>query len=142
LTVTSAKPNLPRAFSDKDWLERDWLPSGKTEYNLSILVKKIAVQPTKYKPVSLDPVELEVLRLKRAVVPLDVREDGREAKVTATIEFRGKALTLSVTQGDCDVGQIAWRLSKFHYSRYGKAGLRILSPPKPGKLCYCTLDNP
>jgi len=133
---------LPEAISQKDRLERDWRPHGHSEYNLSIHVKKITVQPSKYKPVSLDPVELDILRLKRAVVPMDVKEDSKDAKITAIIEFRGKALTLSLTEGDCDVGQVAWRLSKFHYSRYGKAGLRILSPLKAGRLCDCTLENP
>ena len=73
---------------------------------------------------------------------IDVKEDTKVAQIAAIIEFRGKGLTLSVTDGDCDVGQVAWRVSKFHYSRYRKAGLRILSPPHAKKLCDCTLDNP
>ncbi|SRR6266487_3712574 len=139
-SVTSAQ--LPQAFSDKDWAEREYLPLGRSEYILSINVKKITVQPNKYKPLSLDPVELEILRLKRAVVSMDVEEDSKEAKVAAVVEFRGKGLTLSVTEGDCDVGQVVWRLSKFHLSRYGRSGVRILSPPHARKLCDCTLENP
>jgi hypothetical protein len=133
---------MPHSFSEEDYVERDFLPYGRSEYILSVDVKKITVQPNKYKPLSLDPVELEVLRLKRAVVSMDIKEDSKEAKVTAVIEFRGKGLTLSLGEGDCDVGQLAWRLSKFHYSRYGKTGLRILSPPHATKLCDCTLENP
>lgn len=73
---------------------------------------------------------------------METQEDSKNARVTAVIEFRGKALTLALTDGDCNVGQLAWRLSKFHFSRYRKQGLRILSPPGTEKLCDCTLDNP
>jgi len=132
---------LPLPLPTKDWVERDYLPHERAEYNVSIYVRKITVQPSKYKPVSLDPVELEVLRLKRAVVSIDVKEDSKESQITAVIEFRGKGLTLSRIKGDCDVGQMAWRLSKYHFSRYGKAGFRIHSPPNSRELCDCTLEN-
>jgi hypothetical protein len=136
-------PRMPQAFSDKDLLERDWLPNDRTEYNLSVYVRRITVQPSKYKPVkNLEPVELEILQLKRAVVSIETKEDSKEAQITAIIEFRGKGLTLSRTNGDCDVAQLAWRLSRFHFSRYRKAGLRILSPPDSHVLCDCTLENP
>ena len=133
---------MPPGVSDKDWVERDYLPVGRSEYSLSIDVKKITVQPSKYKPVTLDPVELEILRLKRALVSMDIKEDSNEAKITAVIEFRGKGLTLSLTEGDCDVGQVAWRLSKFYFLRYARVGVRIHSPPHARKLCDCTLENP
>ena len=133
---------LPEGFDDEDWVERDFLPMGHSEYTLSIEVKKITVQPSTYKPVSLEPVELEILRLKRELVSLHVKEDSKDAEVTAVIEFRGKGLTLSLTEGDCDVGQVAWKLSKFYYSRYDKVGVKIHSPPYATKLCDCTLENP
>jgi hypothetical protein len=92
-------------------------------YNLSIYIRKITVQPSKFRPISLEPVELEILRLKRAVVSIEAKENSKEAQLTAILELPGKGLTLSRTDGDCDIAQVAWRLSKFHFSRYGRAGI-------------------
>jgi hypothetical protein len=133
---------LPQLFSDKEWLERERIPPDHPEYNLSIRVSKITHQSDKFKRVDTKSVEMEALRLKRAKVWIDATENSKPSHLLAVIEFRGKQLLISRRDGECDPGQVAWRLSKYHSFRYGKPGLRIISAVSNTSSCDCTLENP
>ena len=109
----------------------------------TVEINKITVQPSKYKPVSLKAVELEVLRFKRALVRIAVREGERESRLLAVIEFRGRGLTLSRTEGDCSVEEVGRRLGLEFYKRYNKEGLRLVDDSlDPGKTCEYTVEDP
>lgn len=128
--------------SPEEFIKREFVTLDHHEYNLTFKVTKIAVQPSKYQPISTKSVELEVLRFKRALASVIVDEDSKQSQLSLVVEFRGQALTLTRTDGECNVEQIAWRLSKYHNSRYGKSGLRIVSTRNNGRICDCTLENP
>lgn len=128
------------AFSESvdDSTQRD-----RHRYLFTIKVYRIVVQPDKYKPVSLKPVELEVLRLKRALVDVEVRNGQRESKLSAVIEFRGHALTLSRSEGDCNVDEVGRRLGIEYHRRYGKEGLRLIDNIFEGRrVCEYTVADP
>jgi len=108
----------------------------------TITVNKIAVQPDKYKPISLKPIELEVLRLKRALVDLTVSVQQKESRFSAILEYRGRALTLSRSTGDADADKVGNCLGTEFSKRYGKEGLRLLASPNPGRVCECTISDP
>src|SRR2546428_54541 len=77
----------------------------------SIKIRRITVQPDKYKPLSLSPVELETIRFKRAKIEIDVLREGEASKFLAVVEFRGRMMILTRSQGLCDaftLGEILW----------------------------------
>ncbi len=116
---------------------------GYPERVISVQVTKIAIQPSKYKPVSLKPVEMEVLGLKRAIVSIRVEESSRRAEIRAILEFKGKGLILSRTIGNCDVDEVARYLGRFYHERYERFGIRPLSTRESSAtVCDCTVDNP
>src|SRR6266705_660264 len=77
----------------------------------SIKIERITLQPDKFKPLSLAPVELEVIRFKRAKVGMLVVKEGEVSKFLAIIEFRGRIMTLTRSEGSCEaftLGEILW----------------------------------
>ncbi len=92
----------------------------------SIRVNAITVQPDRYKPTSLDPVELEHLRAKRAKVRFTVSEGRRTSEFAAILEFRGRTLIVSRKSGSFSASELADWLAMEYENRYGIEGLLIL----------------
>ena len=107
-----------------------------------IEVTRIEIQQDELKPIPSERLTFEVLSPKRAIASLSVRQGPDKSKVTAVVEFRGDALILSRTEGDCDVQRVATVLRIHYLERYEKDGLRILGNRKDGKICDCTLEDP
>lgn len=107
-----------------------------------IQVTRIEIQQDELKPLPPDKLTLELLSPKRAIAALNVQENGDMTKLTAVVEYRGDALILTRTEGNCNVEQVARTLAADYLNRYGKQGLKILDNRKDGKVCRCTLTDP
>ncbi len=108
----------------------------------SVKIERITVQPDKYKPSSLVPVELEVIRFKRAKVGMRVVREGEVSKFLAIVEFRGRVMILTRSEGQCDaftLGEILWNDCD---RIYGEGFLSFLDANKHGRICEYTVLNP
>ncbi len=108
----------------------------------SIKIERITVQPDKFKPVSLAPVELEVIRFKRVKVGLRVVRERKVSKFMAIVEFRGRILILTRSEGLCDafsLGEIVWNDCE---RIYGEGFLNFLDANKDGRICEYAVLNP
>ena len=95
------------------------------------------------KPLPIDKLTLELISPKRDIAQLSVNQGSKKSRVRAVIEYRGDALILARTYGDCDIEQVAETLTLIYLKRYGrKAFGEIIGRRKEGKVCDTTLEDP
>ncbi len=90
---------------------------------------------------SLDPAELEILRLKRAKVDIKVVADLAQSEFLAVLEFRGRTLVLTRKSGTANAGGVAEDLADDYAIRYEKDGLLELDEEEDAE-CECTIVDP
>lgn len=108
----------------------------------SIKVKRITVQPDKYKPLNLDPVELEVLHLKRAKIEIEVEVEGKRSEFLCVVEYRGKMMTITRTEGTSNVMNLGQILMEDYFFRYDTEGPQYLASSKDGSRAEFKLLEP
>ena len=108
----------------------------------SIRVTRIGIQPDKYKPLSLSSVELDVIRFKRAKVWISAERNGDLSKFLAIVEFRGKVMILTRSEGLCDAFALSEILWNDCERIYGPGFLEFLDASEDGRRCECKVFNP
>ncbi len=106
-----------------------------------VVVNRITVQPDKYKPLNLAPVELEVLRLKRAIVQMSVKSIDI-SRFQGVLEYRGKVMLIKRKEGRFHSAKLAEILEIDFDGMYGKEGLNIRAEKENGSMCECHIFDP
>lgn len=105
-----------------------------------VQIGKIVVQPDKYKPTSLAPVELEHLRPKRHKIDIAVSQGSKRSVFLAVIEFRGRTLVVTRKSGSYSATELVRTLEDAYFDRFQK---ECMIPPFGDRddVCECTLNN-
>ena len=110
--------------------------------HLKIEVARIVIQQDELKQIPPGELALELLSPKRDVITIRVQEGDQVTWVRGVVEYRGDALNLARTEGDCDVTRIANALRDYYILRYGDDGLKIIDTRENGRICDCTVADP
>ncbi len=127
-TLSDAKPN--EAFENK-------------KRSLTLNVIKVELQHDDFQPIPPDPLSFENIHPKRAIATMVVRDGLKESPVTAILEFRGDALTLTRPKEElvgCET--VAHWLQDYYKKRYDREGLRIVGVHDEGRVVDCTVTDP
>ena len=124
---------------------REWLRTKHRHYTLKVGRIDVTQLNDKFKPLSLDPVEVEfeVIHLKRAKATLSVSEGSRQSEFNAILEFRGSTLILTRSAGELGANWVGEALETDYLRRYGDHDILFpVATLENGKIAHFTVDEP
>ena len=124
---------------------REWLKSKHRHVTMRIDKIDVSLLNDKFKPLSLDPVEieLEVLHLKRATTTIFASDGSKESKFLAILEFRGSTLILTRSTGEVNANLVVDALETDYLRRYGMGEMLYpVTSLEKGRIVHSTVDDP
>jgi len=80
--------------------------------------------------------------IKHVNAKIIVKKSPQNSVINANIEFLGRTVILSRQSGDCDLDDLANRLSREYSVRYPKESLKPDRIPKKGKVQHYVISDP
>ena len=128
------------------WIRvREWYRAKHRHFTVEFGAIRANQLMDKFKPVGTDPVEtdLETIHLKRATGSLSVAHDSKKSEFNWNLEFRGKTLILSRSDGNLGANWVVEALESDYHRRYGaEDALYPVATLNEGKVAHATVDDP